>query len=316
MEDLYEAYRINSIQRFLKLVASLHQKAVALGPGSLTSTLVRRMPSNRNESAEAYGKHQEYGVECSLIIGKIGIAIGRVNQSLRGLKASYNYTPDVYNPLKQYLLSKVTGGRAEMIVGTGNLARDRDLVLNGAGFPGQPRHFVGVQLFVNEDRLNGYFHTFTLIKINGGWYIGDNEVGLLSARTNFTDADILNNTIRMDSLIDATRPERIHTRRYGFAGQTITVEYIGTETGVPYTNAIETAYVYPGGRTKWAVRTYFVFTPDAPPRPFARAAPNDGPRPMDINETRGGPIGAGAGPGPRYGGGRRKTKKQSKSRRR
>ncbi len=276
LTNLYEAYRINSIQRFLKLVASLHRKAAPV-PGSFA--MVRRSASNRNEYAEQHGKHEEYGVECSLLIGKIGIMGRRVDPSLRGQYHSYSYRPDVYNPLKNYLMSKVGPGRAEMVIGTGDLRRDRQLVL-GSGFlgagAGSRRQFVGVQVFLNENRADGYFHTFTLIKINGGWYIGDNEVGLLSPRTPFTDDDILNNTIRIDSVLTrgAFASVTTHQRTYTMARHTMTLDYRGTGTGVPYANAVETAYTRPGPSTSWAVRTYFVYTP-----PQERAVP------MDVNNS-------------------------------
>jgi hypothetical protein len=256
LENIYKAYVLNSIQRFLKLVSSLQTKAFRKAGESA----IRRTPSSKNIYAAALGKHEEYGVECSLLIGKVGILLGRVHRNLIGLKNSYSYHPDFYNPLKNYIMSLVTIGRAEMFPGTGNINRDREgLHLAAAG-----KYLVGVQVYVNEAHEGGNFHTFTLIKIDNAWFIGDNEVGLLSQRTPFTDDDILNNTIRVDSLIQTTNGDATHARLYTFGGHKIGIEYKGTGTAVPYANAIEKAYTNPGKDTAWGVRSYYVYTRPGP----------------------------------------------------
>lgn len=262
-ENIYENYIRYSIQRFLRLVG-VNPSRNRSGNTRMTyprnkitinqpSGMLRRRGSEHNLFASETGVSPTYGITCSLWIGKIAELQGRLRpENVEGYR-SYDYTPDVYDGLREYIVGKVAPGSARQIASSGDFRIDQAYFQRE--FPTATG--VGVQFFLIDN--NGLFHTFTMVKISNSWYIGDNEVGLLSPLTTYTDDDIFSSGISFDSLVeDYPNGTKHHLRRYVLNGKELDVEYLGTEgTGVAYDGAVEKPEI------EWARRRYFIYIPPA-----------------------------------------------------
>jgi hypothetical protein len=259
LENIYVNYIFYSIQRFLRLVGidpyrndtGNTMMRRPLNKINASTGMLRRRGSAHNLFASATGVSPTYGVTCSLWIGKIAELQGLVHpENVEGYM-SYAYTPQVYDGLRDAIVQEVAPGFARQVPSGGNFADD---------FASMQRDFptgilVGVQLFLTD--VHDLFHTFTMVKIGGSWYIGDNEVGLLSPPTNYTDEDLFLSRMSFSSDMrvynDGTKH---HVREYSLNGRNLPVEYLGTEgTGVTYEGAIERPEI------EWTRRRYFVYVP-------------------------------------------------------
>jgi hypothetical protein len=204
-----------------------------------------------------------------MLIGKLGVALGEHKQRFE-VKQTYldRYNPNVYIPLMKHIFDPITKngkGCVRIVIGTGNLNSDRNKLFE-RGYPSD-YSLVALQVFCKSQEPNGesYFHTFVLIKNDNGWYIGDNEVGLLSGITKITDEDILSDTINFNSTLPSRNwirgTQSPHNRIYQLNGKVVDLEYFGTQhMTTAYTNAREVAYFK--ADESWAFRKYILFRKD------------------------------------------------------
>lgn len=259
-EGFGKVYLEYAVQRYLAMLDGYRQ-LVRIEAGPIALRTASNLPPAEDISR---------GVLCSTVFAVKAkkIQSGDEARGMRGRHGLYPYSARVYDPIVQYVLTRLNPD-FRLVTTTGNPRTDL------AGVPHD--HLVGIQMFCRSQQ--GYFHTFTLFRMDKIWFIGDNEVGS-AILTNLTTPELTEGTMSFTVNRAVTPMGDIFRRTYTFGRKRFVADYAIHSGGLEYTNATEESATREFGMR----RKYFLAPPNAyadglvprppvVPPPLARAAP-------------------------------------------
>ncbi len=277
--NLGTAYGRITAVRFLRLIDEYYSLLDRIQYRERPQTMYRA-PSRSRLNTTTLRRQLPVGVMCSAVFAISQQSIGNAAEIFTRTKRNelYPYSPAVYDPIVADVLNKFAPG-SELQSGSISRIEQRYNPEEWKAVEEVDRRnrVSGVQLFCiegpKEDGSHRGFHTFSLFRRNGVWYIGDNEVGLAVTITPaLTIGDILTHRISFHAvMIDrSTKDRRLYeySRTYykqrvlddWTLGESIQIAqanyFLKDATSGPYNTSYEDVMHMP--------RKYFLAPPGAP----------------------------------------------------